>query len=164
MKKMIALVPFLVVLCGGALPVLAAEEDEQYVATEDFFISTEPFKNQDWIGISLAKQLQAPTKETKNEGQFLRTSDGKTLWTKYFWKTTPVAAESLKLGDPVVMADLQDENGLYRAPETRDEAVTSAWFMAKVTDLSDLYKDVVMVSGGYKIRKDALRALVIEKK
>jgi hypothetical protein len=34
------------------------------------------------------------------------------------------------------------------------------WFMAKITDISDLYKGYVTVSGGYKVNPKNLRVLV----
>ena len=164
MKKTPYLFVIFALLMSGFVTNAVAEEDQQYVLDDEYFISTEVFKNQDWIRVTLAKQQKAPSKETKNEDQYIQTGDGKTLWTKNFWKTGPALPEELKLGQIIIVLDAADENGLYRTPENRDEAMTGSWFMAKVTDLSDLYKDIVTVSGGYKVKKDALRALLTEKK
>ena len=49
--------------------------DAQYIQPDDFFISEEPFKGQNWIRVTLAKQLKAPSAQTKSEGQFMQVLD-----------------------------------------------------------------------------------------
>jgi hypothetical protein len=158
--------PFLIALCLAVsllVPAvsLAAEEDEHFIQSDDFFVSKDNYKDQDWMYVSLAKQLKAPAANTKNEGQFMQVADGKSLWTKYYWKTRQAMPEELKLGTVVIMFEATDNDGNYRAPESKEEARSGAWFIAKITDVSDLYKEVVTVSGGYKIKTDNFR--IIEK-
>ena len=71
-----------------------ASEDDHYIQPDDYFISTEAFKDQDWIRVNLAKQQEAPKKETKGEGKFMQIVDGKTVWTKIFWKSRESAKQS----------------------------------------------------------------------
>ncbi|MBW0435012.1 hypothetical protein [Leptospira yasudae] len=139
--------------------ILFAEEDAHYIQPDDFFITKEEFKNQPWIHVHLAKQLTAPSSKTKNEAEFLQVHDGNKVWTKFFYATEIAKQSDLKIGNIVIMADLGTEDG-YRAPESKDEARTCSWFIAKITDVSDLYKGIVTVSGGYKIKVDAIRVSV----
>ncbi|MBM9502270.1 hypothetical protein JWG44_18625 [Leptospira sp. 201903071] len=138
---------------------LFAEEDAHYIQPDDFFISKEEFKNQSWIYLHLAKQLTPPSAKTKSEGEFLQVHDGNKVWTKFFYSTEIAKQNDLKIGINVIIADLGTEDG-YRAPENKEEARTCSWFIAKITDVSDLYKGVVTVSGGYKIKVDAIRVPV----
>lgn len=151
---------FAIAFCISLLPsYLFADEDAQYIQPDDFFITKEEFKNQAWIHVHLAKQLTPPSPKTKNEAEFLQVHDGNKVWTKFYYSTEIVKPNDLKIGTVVIMADLGTEDG-YRAPENKDEARTCSWFIAKVTDVSDLYKGIVTVSGGYKIKVDAIRVSV----
>lgn len=137
-----------------------ADEDDHYIQLDDYFISKDAFKDQDWIYVTLAKMTKAATKDTKNEAQFLQIRDGKAVWTKYFWTTRLATQEDLKLGMPVILADIAGDEDIYRAPDSKDESRSTSWFLAKITDLSDLYKEFVTVSGGYKASIGALRVIV----
>jgi hypothetical protein len=143
---------------------LSAEEDEQFIQNDDVFITRETYKNQDWIYVYLAKMTKEPTKETKQEGQFLQVIDGKSVWTKFFYVTRIATPDDLKIGTIVISPEISGEDDVYRAPENKDEARNSAWYLAKITDVSDLYKEYVTVSGGYKIRVDALRVILPQSK
>ena len=103
------------------------------------------------------------TAQTKNEAEFLTVRDGEEIWTKYYYKTRIAAKPELKLGLEVFVFDMND-NDIYRAPENKDEAIGNNWFMAKITDMSDMYKGYVTVSGGYKVKFDNIRVAVKEKK
>ena len=153
------LLSLLVIMLLSIFTVLSAEEDAHYIQDDDYFISQEGFKS-NYIYVSLAKMLTPPEAATKNEGEFLRISDGSEVWTKFFWRTRAAQRIDVKVGAQVVCFDASDENGIYRAPEDKDEARTGSWFMAKITDVSDLYKGHVAVSGGYKVKVDNIRILV----
>jgi len=138
---------------------VSVQDDDHYIQSDDYFISTEPLKNQEWIYVYLAKMITPPTQKTKGEGEFLKVSDGNKVWTKYYYSTRIATQNDLKLGVEVIVLDRQD-NGIYRAPENKDEARNSDWFIAKITDLSDLYKGYFTVSGGYKINVRAARIII----
>ncbi len=164
MKKRIWFAALITVMLCIPSFTLVAEEDEHFIQTDDFFISREAFKNQDYIYVNLAKLTQEPTKETKQEGQFMQVVDGKTVWTKNYYETRVATPEDLKIGTIVIVAEITDSDEVYRAPENKDEARTCSWFMAKITDVSDLYKNIATVSGGYKVNDDAFRVIVPPKK
>ena len=71
----------------------------------------------------------------------------------------PSESADLVVGAVVLILDAKDD-GFYRAPTSRTEALQNYWFVARIIDLSDLFNDVVTVSGGYQVKKDALRVTV----
>ncbi|TGK07494.1 hypothetical protein EHO59_05170 [Leptospira semungkisensis] len=137
-----------------------AEEDAQFIQPDDFFVTREDFTDQTYINVFLAKEITAASvTKTKGEGEFLQVTNGKKFWTKYFYLTRLATEKDLKLGMNVIMFDMGTDDG-YRSPETKDEARTGSWFMARVTDLSDLFKGMITVSGGYKIQLSNVRVIL----
>ncbi|PJZ27464.1 hypothetical protein CH352_16795 [Leptospira hartskeerlii] len=155
--RVIAIVAFYLSL----LPVgLFAEEDDHYIQPDDYFVSREEYNDQTYINVYLAKEMTpASATKTKGEGEFMQVTDGKKYWTKNFYITRIATDKDLKLGVKVIIFDRSNEDG-YRAPESKEEARTENWFMAKITDTSDLFKGIVTVSGGYKILKNNLRVII----
>jgi hypothetical protein len=142
------------------LPVQASgDDDDHYIQPDDYFISHVPFKDQAWIYVHVAKMMTPPTQQTKGEAEFMKVHDGKQMWTKYFWSTRIAEPQDLKLGTKVIMIDVA-EGDVYRAPRNKHEARNTNWYIARITDLSDLYKGYFMVSGGYKISVNAARVIV----
>jgi len=131
--------------------------DMHYIQSDDYFISENGFDS-GWMRIDLAKMIQAPSSETKNEGKFMDVKDAREIWTSHYWKTRIAQPSDLKLGTVIVAFDYTD-NDIYVRPENQELARTDNWFMAKITDTSTLYQNVVMVSGGYRVKTDNLRVI-----
>src|SRR6185369_6375755 len=127
-----------------------SSDDEHYIQQDDFFISAEPLGQNSWIHVKLAKMVTPPATKTKQEAEFYQITDGNKLWTKHYWKTRLAGKGDLKLGTVVVAFDNQGDNEVYIAPESKEASRGGSWFMAKITDVSDLYKSFVTVSGNYK--------------
>jgi len=153
------IISFLSLLLLATTPVFA-EDDDHYINSDHYFIAQEKLTT-GWIRVNLATLKTAATAQSKNEAEFITVKNGEELWTKFYYKTRIAAKEELKIGLEVIGFDVAD-NDLYRAPENKDEALQSDWFMAKITDVSDMYKGFVTVSGGYKIKIDNIR--VVDKK
>ncbi|MDY0018166.1 MAG: hypothetical protein RBS89_10055 [Candidatus Delongbacteria bacterium] len=131
--------------------------DMHYIQADDYFISEDGFDT-GWKRIELAKMIQAPTPETKNEGKFMVVIDGREMWTSHYWKTRIAQPSEIKLGTVIVAFDYTYDD-VYVRPENQELARTDNWFMAKITDTSTLYQNVVMVSGGYRVKTDNLRVI-----
>ncbi len=131
--------------------------DEHFIQADDYFISKDAFKSQAWIYVDLAKMTEQPSSKTKNEGKFMVVRDGREEWTKYYWKTRIATKSDIKLGAVVIIFEGTNEDGVYQAPEDKSQARSYSWFMAKITDTSDLHKGYVTVSGGYKASIENLR-------
>ena len=123
--------------------------------SDDFFIAQELYNGQNWIRVTLAKQLQAPGAQTKNEGQFMQVPDGKETWAKYYYRTRIATSSDIRMGAIIIALDVAGDEEVYRAPESKEDARTSPWFMAKITDVSDLHKGFVTVS--FLLRQSPLR-------
>jgi len=147
-----------VILACSFLPLFASYN--HFIQNDEYFISKVEFKNVDWIHVNLAKMIEPASAKTKGESKFLQITDGKEVWTKHFWKTKPAVKTEIKIGTIVIMAEIGGDDDIYIAPENKDEAREAAWFIAKITDTSDLFKDFVTVSGGYKAHVKNLRVIV----
>jgi len=159
MKKILVLAS--VFLLPFALTTLSAETDKQFVQSDEVFLGDGAFTDQDWMYTYLAKELKAASKDTKYETQVQTYADNKTQWTKNAWKTKIATAKDLKEGALVICLDARDADDVYRVPANRAEALDSYWFIARITDLSDLFKDIVTVSGGYRVNKAAVRIVLV---
>ncbi len=148
---------FSFVFLFSSAPVSA--EDDHYLDDEHYFIAKEKLTGA-WMYVTLATMKTPASAETKNEAEFLTVTDGEESWTKFYYKTRVIKKEEIKKGVVVISLEASTEDGAYRGPENKDEAMGGTWFMAKITDLSDMYKGFVTVSGGYKVRLDNMRVVV----
>lgn len=138
----------------------AAGEDRHYIQGDDFFISEQPMGDNAWIYVTLAKMTQPPNAQTKGEAEFFKIANGASQWTKFFWRTRIARPDEIRLGTLMIMFEGNSRNDAYQAPQDKSDARQNSWFMARVTDVSDLYKGYVTVSGGYKVNPQNLRVLV----
>ncbi|HON15714.1 MAG TPA: hypothetical protein PLA51_04470 [Spirochaetota bacterium] len=130
--------------------------DAHFFEEDYFLVSKEPYKS-GWISVRVARLVTPPSKETKNEGQFMFISDGSEIWTKYYWSSRIATAADIKIGQIVFASEAHaNSDGVYFGPESKSETYDS-WFMSKITDISDKHKGYVTVAGNYKVSIDALR-------
>lgn len=132
-------------------------DDTHYIQPDDYFINDRPLGNQTYIYVALAKMVTAPSGNTKDEGEFMKVKNGENQWTNVIWQSRIASRNELKLGMHVIMFHDNHTKGVYQAPRKKDQARNGTWWYAKITDLSDMYKGYVTVSGGYKVGLDNLR-------
>lgn len=137
----------------------AFAEDDHYIDEEHYFISGEKLK-QAWMTVTLATMKTPASIETKNEAEFLTISSGEEIWTKFYWKTRILQKNEIKKGLEVIVFEGNNNDDVYCVPENKDDALNGPWFMAKITDLTDMYKGFVSLSGGYKAKLDNMRIMV----
>lgn len=143
---------------GPRLTVPGAE-DASFIKPEHWLVGTDPLPNDSYITVRLAFAVQPPSPQTRDEGDFFITGSGERLWTKHAWKTRPATEADIKLGAHVAVFDGSSDN-VYRGPSSRIEALAGTYFIAKVTDTSELFKGVVTVAGNYRAQLSGLRVLV----
>lgn len=153
LKKIIIFIALL-----SAAMIYAQVEDKHFIQKDDYFVSDRDIQGNTWIRVNVAKMIEAPTEATRNEGKFMMIDDGKEEWTTHYWQSRIALESELKLGTIVIAFDYATGD-TYVPPKERDNARTGSWFMAKITDISTLYKGYVMVSGGYNVRKDNIRVI-----
>lgn len=141
----------------------APGEDRHYIQADDYFISDKPLQGHEWIYVQLAKLTTAPSSATKGEAEFFKVTDGNKIWTRHFWRSRLATSADIKLGAQVIMFEGNNRGEFYDVPDEKATARRDAWFMARVTDVSDSYKGYITVSGGYKIALQNLRVPVARK-
>lgn len=139
---------------------VSGTEDQHYLKTGHWIIGDKKLPERRHAYVAVGAPITVPSAETKGDGQFINAKDGHTTWTRHAWRTRPATKADIKLGTYVFMVHKKDQDGNYRAPTSRAEAITSTWWVAKVTDTSELYKNVVQVAGDYRVRLDGARVII----
>jgi len=132
-------------------------DDAHYIQPDDYFINNEGLGNHSYIYVHLSKMVTPPHSNRKDEGEFMKVSDGQNQWTSYIWQSRIASQNELKIGMHVIVFNDNNQNGVYQAPKKKDRARGGQWFYAKVTDMSDTYKGFVTVSGNYKVGLNNIR-------
>jgi hypothetical protein len=128
----------------GPGPAYGPDEDRHWMQPDDYFISEQPWQRS-WIYVHLAKMKRPAGPESKEQALFFKLDDSRDVWTQYYWRTRPAAPSELALGTLVLCFNDNARDSVYHAPPSKDRARTGAWFMGKITDVSDAYKHVVKV-------------------
>ena len=138
-----------------------AIDDEHFIQKDDFFVSDTPLERRTYIYVHLAKMVTEPSARTKGQAEFFKIQDGTNVWSKYYYQTRIAQDGEIRLGTQVIAFDShRGEGNVYLSPETKEDARGRAWFLAKITDVSDLYRGYVTVSGNYKVSPQNLRIIL----
>ena len=137
-----------------------AIDDDHFIQTDDFFVSTSAMEKNAYIYVSLSKMVTEPSPRTKGEAEFFKVKDGSSVWSKYFYQSVIARDGEIRLGTQVIIFEGRQDDGVYLPPDTKEEARGGTWFLARVTDVTDLYRGYVTVSGNYKISIRNLRTLL----
>jgi hypothetical protein len=81
------------------------------------------------------------------------------MWSRHYYQSRIAREGDIRLGTLVIAFEGRADENVYLPPETKEEARGGSWFLAKVTDVSDLYRGHATVSGNYKISLKNLRIL-----
>lgn len=101
----------------------------------------------------------APPGDT-GKGTFKQVRTGTHMETEHFWKTHKATKDELKVGVIALMDETKDDQGIYSAPGTVEQAYDGRWWMARIVSVKPLEsKGYVWVAGGYKVAPDAIRLL-----
>lgn len=139
--------------------VVKGTEDAHFLTPEHWLISKNKLPNKGYKYATIAAAIQPPSAQTKGDGHFVDLNDGHSVWTKNNWRTRPATKQDIKLGKHVFVLHAKDQDGNYRAPRSRSEALSKRWWIAKVTDDSELYKNSVTIAGKYRANLDGLRVI-----
>lgn len=92
----------------------------------------------------LAKILTPASEATKGEAEFLFVDSGEVKWTSWYFNSRIPEASELELG----MTVLYPYNGMAHFGDLDERGYrTSWWYTGRITDLDELYKDVVGING-----------------
>jgi hypothetical protein len=144
---------------GSTLGAVDTREDAHWIQADDYFIASRAF-DKGYDSVHVAKMKEPPTAGAKGEALFFVVKDGGEQRTAHFYRTRPAVQADLVLGNLLICFDHNRKGKLYRAPRDKDNARPGAWWLARITDLSDLSKGYATLAGHYHCAPDALRALV----
>ncbi|MBN8525510.1 MAG: hypothetical protein J0M02_09250, partial [Planctomycetes bacterium] len=136
----------------AAAPVAAVaqgEHDKHYIYPDEVFIDDQAFTGQGYHYVELAKVKQAPTAERKGQGEFFPIVKGKEVWTEHAWTSRIATQADIVLGQTVIVFEDNMRDSAYDAPADKKDARTGRWFICRITDVSDLFKQQVTVAGHY---------------
>lgn len=158
-------IPSSVVQIGNAMNEVAAavpsgNADRHYIQPDDYFFREDVWPGSTWEIVELGKLITPPTPETKNQAQFMSVKTGAPVWAKWWVKTRIATRADLQLGKEVICFDSNSYDDVYLAPENTEMARTDTWFIARITDTSELFRGYVLVSGGYKVSEKNLRVIL----
>jgi hypothetical protein len=90
----------------------------------------------------------------------MKIHDGNKVWTKNYFSTAIAKKTDIKLGVVVIAFNDNQQIDVYSAPESKESSRGGAWFIAKIIDVTDLYKGFITVAGNYKVSPKNLRVIV----
>lgn len=134
--------------------------DSHYIQSDDYFVAPETLGDRDWIYVKLGKMLTPASPETKNQAQFFMVENGKEEWMPFWVKTRIATKTDLIPGTLVVIFNDNNRDDVYMEPVDNQQARTGSWFLAKITDNSEIFKGFVIVSGGYKAGLNNMRVII----
>ncbi len=143
----------------STLGAVDTREDAHWIQADDYFIASRAF-DKGWHSVYVAKMKEPPTDANKGEALFFVVKDGGEERSAHFYRTRPAAQADLVLGNVLICFDHNKQGKVYGAPRDKDNARPGAWWIARITDLSDLSKGYATLAGHYHCAPDALRALV----
>lgn len=134
--------------------------DVHFIQPDDFFYLEEPWTGPNWEYVKLGKLVTAPTPETKNQAEFMSAGNSSKEWAKWWAKTRIATRADLALGKEVICFNDNTSGDVYFPPDSNQNARNGAWFVARITDMSELFKGYVLVTDGYKISEKNLRVII----
>lgn len=137
-----------------------AGDDDHFIQPDDYFVQKHGLDKHSWIWVNLSKMVSPPSAGTKDEGEFMQIKSGQNLWTRHYWRTRPATQADLRIGMHAIMFNDNRHDNVYAAPRSKENARGGSWFYAKITDMSDMYKGYVTVSGNYKVSLKNLRVIL----
>lgn len=150
-----------VVSAPSAQQVTATGGDAHFILVDDYFVMEQALAGQDFVFAALGKMLTAPGPNTNNQARFRRILDNQELWSTHYAKTRLARTADYILNQTVWYPNYQDSFGNYRAPESDTEARSGWWMQARISDISELHKGWLTVTGGYRVNLNALRVTAL---
>jgi len=144
---------------GSTIAAVDSREDAHWVQADDYFVANRAFTS-GWLGVSIAKLKEPPSEASKGEALFFVIHDGHDLRSAYFYRTRPALKADLVLGNLLICFDGNTKAKVRLPPRDKDNARPGAWWLGRITDLSDLAKGYATLAGSYHCAPEALRAIV----
>ena len=145
---------------GASPEIPGANADRQFIQNDDYFVLDNDPAESGYTYAFVAKMITPPSEATRNQAQFLITQSASTVWTEHYRKSRLATRQDLRLGREIIFYDAVDANNHYRSPDNNVEARSGTWVLSRIVDLGELFKNVVMVSDGMRVKETAIRVMV----
>jgi len=146
-------------VAGSTLAAGNTKEDAHWVQADDYFVASRAF-DKGWQYVNIAKLKEPAAPGADGAALFFIIKDGSEQRLAHFYRTRPAVKSDLALGSLLICFDDNKRKDVYLAPRNKDNARPGTWWMARITDLSDLEKGYATLAGSYHCAPDALRAIV----
>ncbi len=135
--------------------------DQHFIYGDEVFVLDDAFKpGESWSYAKLAKVRQSPSVQTKGQGQFFLIHAGKDVWSEFAYTTRVATPADLTLGQSIIIFEDNSRDSIYFPPIDQKSARTGTWFICRITDLTDLFKQQVMAGGRYQVHTSNIRIAV----
>ena len=100
--------------------------------------------------IYLMPARQTAPANAAGEATFLQLKNGETVTTRHVFKTRPATREELLVGRLATMLHKR-KGGVYVPPESREQAQSDRWWLARIISVANKDQGFILISGGYKV-------------
>lgn len=147
-RSLIATAALLALGTGAASAQVPPRLDAHFLnADQEFFVAEQEYEG-GYIYVTLGTMVTPASDQTRGEAQFVSLGGhkpaGERFWSRWYWKTRAATTQDIAVGLLAFCLDATDPQGVYRAPGSRNEAVSTAWFLATIVDVSDLFRQRVL--------------------
>lgn len=137
--------------------------DAQFLDATEYLIAPDQLR---WTGdyLGVGRLLALPTTNSGGRSQFLVVGRGggwevgDRAWANQYYQTRPARLEDITVGKRVFCFN-EIEDGVYRAPRNRLEALASGWFATTITNVASIHANEVK-AGQSRLSISCLRVLV----
>jgi len=126
---------------------------ENHCLEDGIYLISDKDLNAAWIYVEPAT---AKGEVVDGEASFFNLREAKDEVTAYHWLTRPATDADLQVGRRIFLLHQRDGD-LYRSPKTRQEAMSTRWWMTTIASTAALPHGELLVTGGYKVSRDAIR-------
>lgn len=145
-----------------ATEAIAQRQDTHFLDPQnEYFVANQAYEA-GWQYVVLARMVRPASDTTHGEAQFVATGSGlghqagQRFWSAFYWRSRIASPSDVTIGKVVFCIDLTNDQGTYRPPANRSEAIETQWFIGTITDVEDLYKQEAKV-GEYRVNINCLR-------
>ncbi len=137
--------------------------DAQFLDSTEYLIASEELH---WTGefVAVGRILSLPSTTLRGQTQFMVVGHGSgwqagdRAWANQYFRTRVATPGDITVGKLVFCLN-HTENGVYRAPHDRTEALTSGWWATTITDVSTLERYGEVKAGRSRLSVSCLRVL-----
>jgi len=131
--------------------------DKQFVLWDTYFISDKEWKDNKELIVFPAKMVNPPDPNNKMQADFVRFTNEEKFASTNWYKTKIADKKELEKGMRVILFGIFDDTGIYRSPQSEEEALKGPWFITTIVDISGIEEGIVTLSNDFKASINHIR-------